>query len=290
MMLACILLVPPEQCSNNANPATNSTSQSIAQYMQQAETYFNKSQYTQAIEEYDIVLKSDPKNIDAYVFRAWSHIGNGAIDRASVDFSRVIELSPSSVKAFNGRGFCLANKAQWDFTSLTYLYQRFESDAGLAIAYSGRGWHYVKQEQWDMAVVPDPAKAAKQDTAIAEAYCNRAFAFFKKAQWDQAISDFDKMLIKDPQLNRDRWDRNWALSKKAQWDPVITDYDKVITILTGFSPPVYKPGEPDAQKENWRIAIDNYNKAGELAKDPALVQKAKNAILFTEKWYNDVKG
>jgi hypothetical protein len=75
---------------------------------------------------------------------------------------------------------------------------------------------------------------------------------------------------------------------KARWDPVIADYSKVIELATGQALPSAGSSSPSTEEEEWSLAIASYNKAMEMSKDPALVQKAKDAIKLIEEIRQDI--
>lgn len=321
LLLACIILVPPSQCTGQAATGQPATSPEVASHqakrqVEQGDLYFSQGVYSKAIEEYtaaigldprlaaaygsrgrayyfttgataktdEDLLKAialDPKYASAYYYLGLSDTATGAYDRAIADFSKAIELDKGLARAYSFRGWCYAIKSQWDQPSQLYLYQLWESDSGITKAYEGIGWVYVRQMQWELFVAPDLVRAAEPTPVVAEAYMNRGFAYFKKAQWARAIADLDKVYALDPRLNRGDWNKDWAVSKQAQWDRVITDYQKVIEIVSGQAMP--SPGS-GTLKEALAQAIADYSKAAELSKDPALSQRIKDALKFIDEW------
>jgi len=200
ILFACIMLVPPSQCGLFQSDSPTATEQA-AQHVEQGDEYFtqglydealneydtaieldpelataywgrgrvyhfDKVAYSRAIEDYSRAIELDPEYTDAYFYRGLANEANGVFDRAIPDFSKTIELETELVWAYNLRAWCYVNKAQWELPSQLFLYQLFESDAGLAEAYRGEGWSYVKQMQWDMAAVPYLVKST--DTEITE--------------------------------------------------------------------------------------------------------------------------
>ncbi|MBM3149341.1 MAG: tetratricopeptide repeat protein [Chloroflexi bacterium] len=132
------------------------------------------------------------------------------------------------------------------------------------------------QYQWDFAIAPDIQNSVEQAPNIAAAHCNRGFAYAKKAQWDMAIADYDKAISIDPALDRSRWNKKWAYGMKAQWDHVITDYTKII------EPSAAIPSTVQSQAGECNLALSDYAKAIALSNDPALTQRAKDAMEFIE--------
>ncbi len=189
ILLACITLVPPAQCTGGESSDTAAIMQQALEHVEQGDIYFDQASYDQAageyntaielapelavaywgrgrvyhfdrgeysraIDEYSKAVELDSQYTDAYFYRGLAQAANGVYDRAIPDFSKAIELDPGLSMAYNVRAWCYVHKAQWDQSSQLYLYQLFESDAGLAEAYKGKGWTSVRQTQWEHFAVP----------------------------------------------------------------------------------------------------------------------------------------
>lgn len=259
-----------------------------AAYVGRGQVYNLQDKSLMALSDYSTAIELDPNNTAAYYGRGWAQLADSAWDGAVSDFSKTLELDPAQARAYNGRGWGYVNKAKWLFESgYNGLFTLFESHHGLIMAFKGRGWYYVKQPQWEMAVTPDLTKAMTQDPDPAESYCNVGFAHAKEAQWAQAISDYQAAIAEDPSLDWSSYNTAWATGMKAKWDPVIADYSKAIELVTGQAPASAKSGNT-TENEEWSMAIASYNKAIELSKDPALTQKAKDALNLIDQIRQDI--
>ncbi|HJX04071.1 MAG TPA: tetratricopeptide repeat protein, partial [Dehalococcoidia bacterium] len=109
-------------------------------YFNRGKALFSKAEYILAVDDFTAAITLKPDYTDAYYYRAWASIANGAVDRAIYDFDMVIQRDASFPVAYYGRQWCYAEKAQWSKSSQLLMYQKFESDAGLAAAYTGRSW------------------------------------------------------------------------------------------------------------------------------------------------------
>ena len=189
ILLACIILVPPSQCTGGQPTTTVPPAQQAAKYIEQGDAYFNqglydkavneynaaielapelamaywgrgriyhfdKGVYSRAVDDYSKAIELDPNYTDAYYFRGLANAANGVYDRAIADFSKAIELDPSLIMIYNVRAWCYAHKAQWDQSSQLALYQLLESNPDMAEAYKGRGWIHVRQMQWELFAIP----------------------------------------------------------------------------------------------------------------------------------------
>jgi tetratricopeptide (TPR) repeat protein len=313
VLVFCILLIPPSQCSNGVTVQEDTQFTAV---MSEANTYFEQENYNLAIGKYDDALEIDNNSVEAYLnrgkayfymnnfvragedfseallldpscaeavrYRGWSNYNNGAIDRALSDFEELVKLEPDKSYSYFGRGWCYINKAQWSQSSLLYLYQKFESDAGLMEAYKDKSWHYVKDMQWELAALPDIAGEVKDVPDIAEVICNRGFACFKKAQWDAAIRDLEKQITFNPSLDRGKWNLEWANGKKQEWNLAIDDYNKI----AGWSG--LNKINVDIKKDNlqtwYDLAVDDYQYVIDSSDNSELVLKAQNALDYMEEW------
>lgn len=255
-------------------------------YYARGKSYFLSGSYVKAVDDFDTCIMLDNQNIDAYFFRAWAHVANGAIERAKSDFDVVIERKPELLQAYVGRQWCYMNLAQWSQSSVLYLYQKFESDAGLTEAYEDRNWYFVKQMQWEISSPPVPAQAFNSSVDEADVFCNRGFTFFKKAQWDVVKRDLENAYNKDPGLNRSNWNIDWAIGKYNEWDYVIDDNNRIIDMIG--STPLNRAGNGGDALEWKAAAISCYQKVENLSVDQEVSQKAASAIDFINMWSGEV--
>jgi len=261
----------------------------VSAYVGRGQAYFLNGKSLMALTDYSTAIRLDPNSTAAYYGRGWSQLGNSAWAGAVSDFSQSLQLDSQQVRAYNGRAWGYFNKAIWHFEGIYGywgLFYLFESHVALHRAYKGRGWYYVKQPQWETAVIPDLTQAMTHDPAPAEAYCNIGFAHAKKAQWTHAIEDYKVAIDKDPSLDWSRFNTDWATDSKENWNPVIDDYVKVIEMTTGQAPAEAKLGA--TEDEEWELAVASYNQVIKLSKDPALTQKAQDALKLYEGIHADL--
>lgn len=261
----------------------------VSAYLGRGQAYFLNGRSLMALTDYSTAIRLDPNSTAAYYGRGWSRLDNRAWDAAVSDFTSSLELGPVQDRAYTGRAWGYVNKAKWVFEGIYGyggLFYLFESHVALHRAYKGSGWYYVKQPQWETAVIPDLAQAMMNDPDPAEAYCNLGFAHAKEAQWMHAIDDYKSAIAEDPSLDWSRFNTAWATGMKENWNPVIADYGKVIEMTTGQSPVEARLGT--TENEEWELAAASYNQVVKLSKDPALTQKAQDALDLYENIRTDL--
>jgi tetratricopeptide (TPR) repeat protein len=260
-------------------------------YLGRGQAYYSQGSSLRSLSDYSTAIELDPNSAEAYYGRGWSQLANSAWDGAVSDFTKSLELAPDQTRAYNGRAWGYLKKAIWVFEgNYGYwgLFYLFESHHGLTMAYAGRGWYYVKRPQWETAVIPDLTTSIVHDPDPAECYCNIGFAHAKKAQWTHAIEDYKAAIAKDPSLDWSRFNTAWSTGMKENWDPVIADYGKAIELVTGQPVPATATGSQTTEAQEWDMAIASYNKVIELSKDPALTQKAQDALKLIDEIRVDI--
>ena len=126
-----------------------------------------------------------------------------------------------------------------------------------------------------------------QEPDKAEIYSNRGYAHFRKAQWALAIMDLESVYAKDATLNRGSWNKEWAQDKQQQWNNVIVDYGKILSILDRSAPQQVIVGNSVLEAE-LSLAIADYTRGAELAKNPISAQKYRESIRYLEQWSKDI--
>jgi len=77
-----------------------------------AACYLKVGDYFKAVEQCDIVLKADPKNLKVLFRRGQAHTYKNDFERAKVDFSEALKLDPNSAEVKNAVIFMNQRKAE----------------------------------------------------------------------------------------------------------------------------------------------------------------------------------
>jgi tetratricopeptide (TPR) repeat protein len=73
-----------------------------------------KGQFDQAIADFNMVLKIDPKSVSAYYNRGVAYGGKGQNDQAIADFNRVLKINPKSAGSYYNRAIAYYLKKEYD--------------------------------------------------------------------------------------------------------------------------------------------------------------------------------
>jgi tetratricopeptide (TPR) repeat protein len=194
-----------------------------AAYYNRGNAYEHRSQYDQAIKDYEEVIYLDPNNVPAHLNRGNSHQGKGDYDLAIRDYDEVIRKDSKFVPAYYNRGNAYQRKGEHDQAISDYD-TVISLEPGYAPAYLNRGNAYQGKEQYDLAV-EDYNMAIRLNPSYAHAYYNRGLAYLNKGDQEQALRDYNEAI---------RLNAAYAEAPYAQ--PLTTEEPQVKSSTVG-SPP-----------------------------------------------------
>jgi tetratricopeptide (TPR) repeat protein len=131
--------------------------------LESAEDHYLNGQYALALQDYDSVIKSNPKLGAAYNGRGLVYGDMGEYEKALADFAKTIELLPHSPIGYNNRG-------------ITYLALLDDERA-----------------------LRDLNKAIELGKDYAKAYFNRALVYYGQGDFTAALSDLDQAIRYSPE-------------------------------------------------------------------------------------------
>ncbi len=152
-------------------------------YLLRGNAYYSDGEYRQAIDDYSKALEINPDLINAYNNRGTAYEDIGELDKAVNDYSKAIEIISERPDAFINP--ILYPKAGQDFNSL--IINSTRSVPKYVFKYYGPASRRFANILKKYMVVESLAS-----------YINRGLAYEKKGQLDKAISDFSRVIEKDP--------------------------------------------------------------------------------------------
>jgi len=115
-------------------------------------TYLDRGEYDLAIQKFTEVIRLDPKNALAYLFRGSTHRLKRDYDRANIaDLNEAIRLGPNQEGLYNIRGLAYDDKGDHDRAIADYN-EAIRLNPKYATAYSNRGGAYYSKGQFDRAI------------------------------------------------------------------------------------------------------------------------------------------
>jgi len=115
-------------------------------------TFGNKDQWANAIADFTNGIDLDPTNIDAYIGRgcAYAALGKNQFPKAIIDYTKAIEINPQHIRAYFDRGIVYQLDGQFD-KSISDFTQAIKFDPSDPFLYYSRGVAYIMSAQWDNA-------------------------------------------------------------------------------------------------------------------------------------------
>lgn len=165
-------------------------------YNNRGSNYVKLGRYQEAISDYDMAVKINPKYPDAYYNRGKLCKELGDYQQAMKEYSIAIELNPKYVNAYNNRGnlyFELrdAPQAIRDYNTAIQLNPRNVD------AYTNRGNMYNVMGDFQEAIA-NYSKAIGLNPRYTAAYSNRGFAYSNLKDQLRAVKDYSIAIELDP--------------------------------------------------------------------------------------------
>jgi tetratricopeptide (TPR) repeat protein len=126
-------------------------------YYDSGKAFYDRKDYTTAIDEFTAAIRLDPNYADAYYYRGIAYYENKDHDRAIADYTQAIKLNPNYALAYYNRGNAYYRKNDYDRAIADYT-QAIKLNPNYALAYYNRGIAYEKKGDM-MRADADRAKA-----------------------------------------------------------------------------------------------------------------------------------
>jgi tetratricopeptide (TPR) repeat protein len=182
----------------------------------------------------------------------------------------------AKAEAHQERSFELLKDGHYSL-AIDELTKAIQFDPTTAIVYLLRGGAFYKKGDLDLAL-SDLNRAIELDPNLAAAFYNRGSAFYYKKEFDRAINDFSRSIAIDDTEPGAFHNRGCAYMMKGQYYQAIEDISRSI-MLDSRDPRVYcSRGSAYAQTGQLLKAAEDFRKAKGMATDPAVIQKADQAL------------
>ncbi len=235
--------------------------ESLAQtYTGRGITYIAKSDYDQAIRDFNEAIRLDPNLADAYYNRGVAHYHKGDYDQALQDYDEAIRLDPNVAEAYLGRGLAHKHKGDND------------------------------------QAIQDFTTASELGHRVPEVYVNRGDIYLEGGDYQQAIKDFNQAIFLNPNAAQAYYNRGLARQIMGSSDHAKRDYDRAIDLdpsiarnsenYTGVELPKlntaqsYKQGNKFLRKGNYEEAVWHYTEALRLDPSYASAYNARGWALY----------
>ncbi|MDR0295845.1 MAG: tetratricopeptide repeat protein [Prevotellaceae bacterium] len=229
---------------------------SYAQYDKQSFFYRGRqalmdSKYPQAINVFNLLIKTDSTLYEAYLFRGIAKYNLNDFIGAQVDFSKAVQINPVYTPAYHYR----------------------------AITHSRLGKYEEALKDLDEAMALRPGYPGL--------YYSRAITYFLSQQFSNAVSDFNRFIRFEPKVPEAYLNRGTAHLYLKDTISALEDYNTAI-LLNQFEPEGYvRRGRIFALQEQSEKAMENLDEALRLDSANSFAYFNRALIRYNDK---DVNG
>jgi tetratricopeptide (TPR) repeat protein/tRNA A-37 threonylcarbamoyl transferase component Bud32 len=170
---------------------------------------------------------------DIYFGRAKAYLKLRQWEKAMEDFSQTLTIDPTSVPAWNERGWAFTELNQHD-KAIADFTEAIKRDRKMAIPWNNRGASYHKQGRYQEAVA-DCTEALKLDSKFAQAWNNRGAAYNRLNEPGKAVADFDQAVKLDPKFAQAWYNRGLAHVRLRQPAKANADFTQALTVEPTFA-------------------------------------------------------
>lgn len=232
---ACFGLGKSYYSSGNQNKAIEYYTQSAGYNPKFAPTYNNRGlckqelkDYSGAIRDFDLAIKTDPKLFEAYLNRGRNKLIIKDNAGAEKDFLKVIEIDEKSYEGFYH--LALINVVNEKYAVALELFSKaIEIEPMFIDAYYERG--SVKIAMKDLkGALEDLSKAIELEPNDSESYLERGYVKFELNDFRSAIEDFTKAIELDPESAEAYYQRGLALFEMGEKEQACLDGKKAVEL------------------------------------------------------------
>jgi tetratricopeptide (TPR) repeat protein len=212
------------------------TGRSLADsYVDRGSVYFRKSNYDQAIADFDIATRIDPKYFRPFLNRGIAYNNKHNWDRAIEEYDQALRLEPKFAIIYLYRGRAYRAKGQLDRSMQDYN-TGLQLDANNSVFFLERSYIYIDAKNFDAAIRElDQALRLRPDDV--DAHVARGLSYLRKVDFDRAIQDLSRAVQLNPKSVAALIQRGNVYNEKKDWDHAIVDYTSAISL---------NPREPSA--------------------------------------------
>ncbi len=186
--------------------------------------------YADAISNYNVIIRLDGKQYEAYFFRGIAKYNLGDFSGAESDFDTAIELNPLYTLAYHYRAITKSRTGNYQ-DAIKDLEEAVELRPGYYGVYFSRGVTYFLSQQFDKAV-EDFNRFIKYETKEADAYLNRGAAYLFLGDTALAISDYNRAIYLDNLEPEGYIRRSRIYHAQGEFEKALADLDYAVDLDT----------------------------------------------------------
>lgn len=228
------------------------------------------SKYADAIENFNILIKTDKDLYEAYFFRGIAKYYLDDLIGANQDFSEAIRINPVYTQAYHYRAITQARMGNTD-SAIQDLNEASLLRPEYPGIYYSRGITHFMSHQFEKAI-EDFNRFIKSDPKVSEAYVNRGTTYLFMKDTTKAVDDYDKAIVLDKNNQNAflRRGRVYSLQKKMQ--DALSDFNRAIEIDTSNADAYFNRGLAYYEMKRYNNTMTDFNSAIRLdPKNPVML-------------------
>ncbi|MDR3184264.1 MAG: tetratricopeptide repeat protein [Prevotellaceae bacterium] len=179
--LLCLLLYPAQAQYDKVN------------FFYRGRQFLVDNKYTQAINVFNLLIKTDTSLYEAYLFRGIAKYNLNDFIGAQADFGRAIQVNPVYTPAYHYRAITSSRMGKYD-DALRDLKEAMSLRPGYAGLYYSRGITYFLSQQFERAI-EDFNRFLRFEPKVGEAYLNRGTAHLLLKDTTAALNDYNTAIL-----------------------------------------------------------------------------------------------
>ena len=233
-----------------------------SQAMQRAISAYQSGQFTEAAKLCELVLRADPRHLDAINMAGALALQGGNPASALEHFSRAVEVAPDFAEGFNNRGVVLQQMKRWD-EALASFERAATIQPGFVDALYNRGVVLGEMRRWEEALA-SYERALELDPTNARGHNNRGNVLQKLRRWNEALQSYERALELRPNHPEALNNRGAVLRELRRWDDAVRDYRQALAAKPDYAEAHSNLGLALKEMSRWEEALQSTDRALEL--------------------------
>ncbi|MEM8669005.1 MAG: tetratricopeptide repeat protein [Planctomycetota bacterium] len=252
-----------------------------AHYVNRAFAYAQLADFDNAQKDYDRSVDLEPENEQIIFLRGCYFMDRGLLDRALADFDRSLELAGDHDEARSRRASVLLQlkRPKEALEEYEKLISKYPDDpqaySGHAFANQLMGNDQAAEQDFDQMRRLTPEDDL--GTTIRSLF-GRARALEQREQYEQAIEIADEIIELAPENPVGYEVRAWMHWCDEQYVEALDDYTELLRIADDHPNALNGRGHVQAEMGDWRLALDDLDKAIELGRENGQTQLLAYAL------------
>ena len=235
------------------------------EYLADGEKYYGLSLYEEALQMFDKVLQTDPRDTRAHVRKGKALLGLKRYEEAFQSFQRAILLQPPHPVALVGRGEALFELAFYE-QALESFDEALKFNPQLPEAHAGKG-HSLFALNQDIDALKAYTKAIQYRTDNVNCFLNSGEILTNMSKFEDAVIMYDQALQLTPELVAAHEARANALFELKRYQEALQAYQLIISLNEKNIMAYVRIGDIQTVFRANEEATVSYDKALALVKD-----------------------